>query len=226
MAMRFIHTIATLPIAAIILSGCGGGSGDPTRPVFTLPPAPAVQMLATPGTGGIFRADAGHAPLVSGQRAGRVGDIVTIALVERVEGNRAAQTTTGRNGSIGLKPPATGPLALVAESDLKLGGGTSFSGKGETRQSSRLAGTITVTVTEVRPGGILKVEGERRMVIGRGPEVVRLSGLVRAADIGPDNIVPSSRIAGADIAVVGKGQVSDAARAGWLQRLFDTVSPF
>src|SRR3546814_5960660 len=71
-----------------------------------------------------------------------VGDILTIALVERTQASKSNSATTDRAGKIGLSPPATGPLSLFSSSDVNMGGDQDFKGKGEAEQSNRLSGEI------------------------------------------------------------------------------------
>ena len=182
------------------------------------PPAPA--------NGSIFQVHAGYAPLTSGQRAAAVGDIITIALVERTQAVKSSTATTGRAGSIGLTPPATGPLSFFNPSDISMGGNSDFAGRGQAAQSNLLTGEITVTVTEVFPNGVMRVEGEKQVRLNRGDEFIRVAGLVRPADIGPDNRIASTRIADARISYSGTGEIARASRQGWLQRFFSVISPF
>ena len=51
-----------------------------------------------------------------------VGDILTIALVERTLAVKSATQTSGREGEIGLSPPVTGPLGFLVGLMFFLGG--------------------------------------------------------------------------------------------------------
>jgi flagellar L-ring protein precursor FlgH len=187
--------------------------------------APEVQT-AVPN-GAIFQAAAGYAPLTSGSRASQVGDILTIALVERTQAAKSNSANTDRSGNIGLTPPTTGPLSdLFKPTDIAASGAQAFKGKGDAAQSNQLSGEITVTVAKVFGNGAMLVRGQKQMTLNRGDEYVLLSGIVRAADIGPDNRVPSTRVADARITYSGKGEIARASRQGWLQRFFSMVSPF
>ncbi len=194
------------------------------KPVEDFAPAFPVEAPAPATPGAIF--SAGYAPLTSGARASQVGDVLTVVLVERMQATKSNSAKTGRDGSLGLTPPTTGPLALFKSSDVNMGGNSSFTGKGEAEQSNALSGEMSVTVMAVRANGTMLVRGEKALTLNRGDEHVRLSGIVRAADIGPDNRVPSTRIADARIAYTGKGEIARASRQGWLQRFFSMVSPF
>lgn len=190
-------------------------------------PQPAAPQIITPATAGaIFQVNGGHTPLTSGLRAGAVGDVITISLVERTQGNVSNSSGTERASEIGLLPPTTGPLALFQSSDVSMGGNSTFDGRGTSAQSHSLSGEISVTVTEVRPNGTLVVSGEKHMRINRGNELVRISGLVRPTDIGADNRVLSTRIANVTIEFSGRGEIARAGRQGWLQRFFSIISPF
>ena len=188
-------------------------------------PTPVAALPAAPANGAIFQAGA-YAPLTSGMRASQPGDILTIVLVERTSATKSNSATTGRDGSIGLTPPTTGPLSFFQPSDVNAGGSQSFKGKGDAAQSNALTGELSVTVSAVYPNGKMLVSGEKLLTLNRGDERVQLSGLVRASDIGPDNRVLSTRVADARIRYVGKGEIARASKQGWLQRFFSKVSPF
>jgi flagellar L-ring protein FlgH len=186
------------------------------------PPAPPPPLA----NGAIFQAAAGYAPLTSGQRAAQVGDVITIELVERTQGTSTSTSATDHNGSIGLTPPTTGPLALFSATDAALGGNSTFAGHGQTGQSNSLVGEISVVVSEVLTNGNMRVRGEKLLHINRGNETIRVSGIVRPGDISSDNRVASTRVADAQIDYVGRGEISRASRQGWLQRFFSILSPF
>ncbi|WP_093317185.1 flagellar basal body L-ring protein FlgH [Sphingomonas jatrophae] len=191
-------------------------------PTYAPMPAPVPE----PGNGAIFQVAQGYAPVYQGNRAARVGDVLTIALVERTLATKSSTQTSDRQGNIGLTPPTTGPLDFIKKSDVSLGGGGSFNGKGQATQSNALSGEISVTVAEVYPNGTMLVRGEKMVTLNRGDEHVRLAGLVRTSDIGPDNRVLSTRVADARITYTGTGEVARSSRQGWLQRFFSVVSPF
>jgi len=159
-------------------------------------------------------------------RAAAVGDIVTIQLVERLSASKSNSASTGRNGSVGVTPPATGPLGLFSATDVNMSGDQSFKGKGEATQSSNLSGEISVTIAAVYPNGTMLVRGEKLLTLNRGDDKVQLSGLIRSADISADNRVLSTRVADARIIYSGKGEIARASKQGWLQGFFSKISPF
>ncbi len=193
------------------------------KPTFERVPPLQSPTASTPGA--IF-ADGGYTPLTSGARASRVGDLVTIVLVERTSATKTNSASTARIGSVGIAPPTTGPLSVFSPSDVNMGGNQSFKGKGEVAQSNALSGEVSVTIAEVYPNGTMFVRGEKQLTLNRGDEHVQISGIVRLADISSDNRVLSTRVADARILYTGKGEIARASRQGWLQRFFSKISPF
>lgn len=208
-----------------MLGGAADAQAREAKPDYEPAYAQAAQAQR-PANGAIFQASMGYAPLTSGTRAAAVGDILTIALVERTQASKSTAQTTDRSGSIGLSPPATGPLSFFSSSDVGMSGSQDFTGGGQAQQSNTLSGEITVTVQQVFPNGTMLVRGEKQLTLNRGDEFIQLSGLVRQSDVSPDNRVASTRVADARITYSGKGEFARASRQGWLQRFFSRISPF
>ncbi|MBX9795377.1 flagellar basal body L-ring protein FlgH [Sphingomonas sp.] len=192
---------------------------QPAPPPVMAPPPPAQA------NGAIFQASAGYAPLYEGWRAKRVGDPLTIVLVERTLASKTSRSQLDSQGNAAIIPPAAGPLALAPEA-ARAGGNRLFRGQGQADQSNSLSGELSVTVAAVYPNGTMLVQGTKRVVLNRGDEFMQIRGLVRMADVDIDNRVASTRVADAQIEYTGRGDVARAARQGWLSRFFSVVSPF
>lgn len=186
---------------------------------------PASQV--PPANGSIFQAANGYAPLTSGARAAMVGDIITIQLVESTQASKSNAANMGRDGSIGLTPPSTGPLSgIIKSTDVASSGTQTFKGTGAASQSNSLNGEITVTVAKLFPNGTMLVRGQKALTLNRGDEFIQIAGIIRPADISNDNKVLSTRVADARITYSGKGEIARASRQGWFQRFFSMLSPF
>jgi flagellar L-ring protein precursor FlgH len=182
-------------------------------------------VAAAPANGGIFQASDGYAALYEGTRARRVGDPLTIVLVERTQASKSAGTKLDSGGGFSITPPSSGPLSFDPGA-AKVSGARNFAGTGAADQSNALSGEMSVTVAEVYPNGTMLVQGQKRVTLNRGDEFVQIKGIVRVADIDANNRIPSTRVADARIAYTGKGDVARAARQGWLSRFFQMISPF
>ena len=220
--------IPGLLLLIALLSACAGRhSIDDARMESTMP---MPQVYAEPESGAIF-ASGNEMRLFEDRKAGRVGDILTIRLVEDTRASKDSATSTSKENSASLanptvfgRPVTSGGVPILEGS---LDGTREFDGAGSSSQSNSLRGEITVTVVERLPSGNLVVEGEKWLTINQGREFIRVRGVVRPPDILTDNSVFSTRIANAQIAYSGKGPLNDANRMGLLARFFNSpIYPF
>ncbi|MDO1528341.1 flagellar basal body L-ring protein FlgH [Fulvimonas sp. R45] len=187
-------------------------------------PTPPQQPVVAAADGAIYH-DAQGLELFSDPRAHRVGDILTIALVESMQASKKASTSTSKKDKAGIDAPVILGHALSVggkAAAIATGADRSFDGSGDSSQSNQLSGSITVTVAQRLANGNLVVRGEKWLTINQGRELVRVAGIVRPQDIGPDNSVPSTRVADARIVYTGRGTLADANRQGWLSRFFSS----
>lgn len=209
-------------LALVASAGCGM---QPTHDDHQWAPTmPAEQMAAPPTDGSIYHAEQGM-ELFNDARAHRVGDILTITLVESTQASKKASTSTSKKDQSTISSPT------ILGHSLKVGGKTAdsslnadraFDGAGDSSQSNQLTGSITVTVAQRLSNGNLLVRGEKMVTINQGQEQIRIAGIVRPQDILQDNSVPSTRVADAQIGYTGKGALADANTQGWLSRFFSS----
>jgi len=160
-------------------------------------------------------------------KARRVGDILTIRLVEKTDAQKDANTQAERTALTKVKAPMLmgqeGADILGYDVASSLESTNQFKGDGASNQSNALKGSIPVSVVEVLPNGYLRVQGEKRVGLNQGNEYIKLSGIVRPVDIDTNNAVESTRVADATMIYNGEGVIADVNRMGWLQRLFTSI---
>ena len=160
-------------------------------------------------------------------RARNVGDILTIRLVEQTQASKSASTDTSRTTSVDTGNPTILGRSVTQNGrellNTTIDAEQTFAGEATSSQSNQLIGDITVTVAQVLANGNLVVRGEKWLTLNQGEEYIQISGIVRPADIRPDNSVDSPRLADARIAYSGKGQLANVNRPGWLARFFTSV---
>lgn len=225
--MRTLSALAALTACALAAPPVEAklfGKKKPAEDFTVTLPAPAPAPPAANGS--IFQVSEGYAALHEGTRARRVGDPVTIVLVERTSASKSASTDLDSGGGFSLTPPTTGALSLFSQSDASISGKRGFKGTGAADQSNALSGEISVTVAAVLPNGTMLVQGQKRVTLNRGDEFVQIKGIIRPTDIDANNRIASTRVADARIAYTGKGDVARAARQGWFSRFFQAISPF
>lgn len=231
-AMKPTHLLSAAILLGLALAPAAGearlfGKKKPPEDFSAALPAELPAPLPVVATGSIFQVNDGYAALYEGSRARRVGDPLTIVLVERTVASKSASSKLDSAGGLGIAPPTTGILSkLFDANDATASGKRNFNGTGQADQSNTLSGEVSVTVAKVFPNGTMLVQGQKRVTLNRGDEFVQIKGLIRVADIDANNRVASTRVADAQIAYTGKGDVARASRQGWLSRFFSVVSPF
>ncbi|MEO7050969.1 MAG: flagellar basal body L-ring protein FlgH [Rhodanobacter sp.] len=222
MKIRLRYPFVLFALAS--MAGCASAphARDDAQWAPTPPPMPAIAP--TQSDGSIYH-DAQNMELFTDPRAHRVGDILTVVLIESTQASKKATTSTSKTDKAKIAAPTVLGHTLsiggkVADTDLD--GERSFDGAGSSSQSNQLTGQITVTVAQRLSNGNLMVRGEKWLTINQGQELVRISGIVRPQDIGQDNVVPSTRVADARISYTGRGTLADANSRGWLSRFFNS----
>jgi flagellar L-ring protein precursor FlgH len=209
--------IVLLSVLTLLSAGCvlkHDPQFAPARPVVYHPPAQ--------NTGAIYQAGT-EVRLFEDQIARRVGDILTVVLVENTNVTKNDNLNQRKDSETTLDPPTVYgyPLSFL-EQDIAFN--RKFTSTNNGKQNNNLHGTISVTVVEVLSNGNLLVQGEKRLALTGGNEYVKLSGIVRPIDIDVANTLPSTSVADATIVYEGEGEMADASRKGWLERFF--FSPF
>jgi len=207
-----------LPLILLLLVGCATGpipQGELPPPQAVIPPSVAAQR----SEGSLYASTQGLS-LFEDAKARAVGDLLTVLLIESTQASKSATTSTSKTAGVEL-----GDIRAFGQPlnfDSAIAGKNTFDGSGASAQSNKLSGSLTVTVVERLPNGVLRVRGDKRLRLNQGEEVMQLEGLVRPGDITPSNTVSSDRIAGARISYQGKGALADANAQGWLQRFFNS----
>lgn len=208
------------------LAACAAVTRDvpqPDDPRFAPMPASSLQP-AGQVSGAIFQ-PARNFSFYGDQVALNVGDILEVVLQEQTTASKSADTSYDKDDELNFNEGTIlgnainfKGMSLLTNPSLE----REFDGSASSDQSNSLRGSISVTVSEVLPNGILRIQGEKWLKLNQGDEYIRLTGLVRPQDIGTDNTIPSSKVADARIAYGGTGEFDEVNRQGWLSRFFNS----
>jgi flagellar L-ring protein FlgH len=216
----------------VALSAClNGCSMMPAKDKHPDNAPPRVLPPPAPRTDGAIYQAGQEMALFADLKARRVGDVLTIVLNESTNASKSAITKTSKNSAVADTGPALFGKSITTKGvpilDTTLTGSNSFDGEGSSSQGNSLAGSLTVTVTDVQANGNLVVQGDKSLKLNQGDEFIHISGVVRTADITTNNTVTSDKLADAHISYSGKGVIDNSNRMGWLTRFFNSVfSPF
>jgi len=149
----------------------------------------------------------------------QVGDVITVLLNESTQAARTQNGTITRDSSNTLIPTGLQNYGAGLGGFMKginlTGGSVSNKGTGAADQQASLNGSVAVAVVEVMANGNLVLRGEKQLALTEGSEVIQVAGIIRPDDVAPNNTVQSRRLANAQIAYRGSGDLANATRAGW-----------
>jgi len=183
---------------------------------------------ASPGS--LWSSTALFTDLARDLRASRVDDTVTVLVAESASAVssgdvQSSRTSSAKNNVAALAgvTKAAGPLANL----LGVSGDQQLKGAGTTSRQTVLSTTLGTRVVHVLPNGNLVVEGVKEVRVNSEQQMITVRGVVRPADLSPDNVVRSDHMAQLEVSVNGKGVVGDAVRRPFfLYRLLLGLLPF
>ena len=221
------NKLLILVATALFISGCSPQVEDAVsrdyQPIYPMSSDVSDKLpdgsIYSTHAAGLFATD---------RRASKIGDILTVSFAESFQATKSQNAATSKSSSNQISLPGIIPGSDLEErisNALTSSSDRSFTGSGSTAQSNSLTGQISVHVVRVLPGGNLEILGQKRLVLNKGDEYIRVSGVVRTEDISADNVILSDRIASANIQYIGAGDIADPANQGWLNGVLTAISP-
>lgn len=228
-SIAFTARVLAPTLLALGLTGCATKPAPMAHSPAFAPVMPAPIDKPRMATGAIYNGRMSD-NFFGRSRNYRVGDLITVMLDESTRAGREQQGSVSReakNNAVpsGLVAKVQG-LALPTKilgtklngvlNGINLNESTIEStGSGTAGQSASLTGAVSVTVVEVLSNGNLMVRGEKQLALTEGTEVIQVTGIIRPDDVSPNNMVQSRRLANAQIAYLGTGDMANAVKAGW-----------
>ncbi len=153
---------------------------------------------------------------VEDQKAHKVGDAITVMIVEISSAESSADTSAHRGSGFDAHIQDFGGLDV---GDVTLG--AKSNGGGKVKRKGNLRAQLTVNVVGVDEGGVLEVSGEQLIVVNDEEQRIVVRGKVRPEDVMSDNTVMSTRISDAYIEYMGKGVLGDSQKPGAIYKFFN-----
>jgi flagellar L-ring protein FlgH len=170
------------------------------------------------------------------QRAGRVGDILTVVieiddeaeLDNSTSRSRSADESAALDNLLGYETRINNifdddadPSELVnADSD------SASTGTGSTAREEEIDLRMAAVITQIMPNGNLVIQGSQQVRVNYELRDLSVKGVIRPEDITSLNEVPYDKIAEARIAYGGEGTISDIQQPRYGQQVFDILFPF
>ena len=234
----FITRVSALGLLALGLSGCATAPEPLAHSPQFAPVIPVAIDKPRMATGAIYNGRQSD-NFFGRSRNYRVGDLITVMLDESTRAIRKQTGSVKREASNDVIPSGLLNKALRIPSKIfgSKGDGAleglnlnsaniASSGEGSADQNASLTGAVSVTVVEVLANGNLMVRGEKQLALTEGAEVIQVSGIIRPDDVSPNNMVQSRRLANAQIAYRGTGDMAAVAKTGWGTKALLKIWPF
>ncbi|MDR2613373.1 MAG: flagellar basal body L-ring protein FlgH [Deltaproteobacteria bacterium] len=230
-------------LAALAATGCGPKLQTPSslsnqEAALMNPPVQTYAPPAIMTEGSLFSEDT-RPDFFADLKAQRVGDIITVNIVESSRASKQAATALNRNGSVNATTSTLFGLGFDEMTDeekakpgfnLKRGidasMSTQFTGNGQTSRNETITAKVSARIIQVLPNSNLVVRGSQEILVNNEKQYITVQGVVRPEDIATDNTVLSTYLADARIEYTGKGDITNKQREGWLTRLVNVIWPF
>ncbi|TWU48071.1 flagellar basal body L-ring protein FlgH [Rubripirellula reticaptiva] len=124
------------------------------------------------------------------------------------------------NGQLRTDPQPSGDPAIAAESN------TNYRAQSSIQSRESMTFNIAATVVDIRANGSLVLEARKSIRINDNLWETSLTGICRAQDIAPDNVVLSKDLIDLEILKEDQGHLRDGYKRGWLARWIDRFKPF
>jgi flagellar L-ring protein precursor FlgH len=170
------------------------------------------------------------------QRAGRVGDILTVVIAikddatldNKTSRTRSANESAGLDNLLGYEHLINNIFSKHAiPGDLANADSASDStGTGSTARQEEIDLRMAAVVTQILPNGNLVIQGSQQVRVNYELRDLAVKGVIRPEDITAVNEVPYDKIAEARISYGGEGTVSDLQQPRYGQQIFDILFPF
>lgn len=194
-------------------------AGSPSR-LLCLGLAAALLVSLAVGAHAASLWQDGQDSIFSDTKASKVGDLVTIIIVERTQASQSTEVTTGKDASTELGP-GLGILDFIPLA--KVGGSAGRTVGGKNQQGGSLSARMTSRVVEVLPNGNLVIEGTQSLIVNNETQEITVRGVIRPQDIEPDNTILSTYIADATISYQGSGILGAQDKPGILTRILNWI---
>ena len=170
------------------------------------------------------------------QRAGRVGDILTVIvdisdsakMDNKSERTRTSDDKLGAPNLFGLEaelgkvvPQAVSPTNLFGTNS-----STVNKGDGKIDRKETILVKVAAVVNQVLPNGNLVIAGRQEVRINFEVRELLVSGIIRPEDINSVNSISSEKIAEARISYGGRGTLSDIQQSRYGTQVMDILLPF
>ncbi len=249
MSLNFAKLTGTFALAAM-LAGCGaaGAARDViagpqmtpiTNPIAARDYTPVAVPMPAPQpdvhlANSLWRT--GSTDFFRDQRAGNVGDIVTILI--DISDSAAVANSTSRSRTnaqdsdltafLGMEGSLSNilPEAILPSATTSFGSNNSLAGTGTINRQENVTMSVAALITQTLPNGNLVIQARQEVRVNAELRDLWVTGIIRPEDISNDNTIEHTQIAEARISYGGRGDITRMQRAPWGSQIYEAIFPY
>lgn len=177
-----------------------------------------ILLIAIPSA---FARDLSGNSLFADHKSRKIGDLLTVLIVESAQASNEAKTSTANSNSLAMSGKGSGALDFIPEFGASGSGSNTYAGSGKTERKGSLKATLAVRISEILANGNYIISGSKRIEVNGEKQITALEGLIRPEDILDNNSIYSNNIANLEITYSGEGVVADVEDPGLLTRVIN-----
>ena len=170
------------------------------------------------------------------QRAGNVGDIITVmidikdeaSLDNKSKRDRQSKENAALPSLLGYEQALDRILPEVIDNTdlIDFDSDSSHAGSGSVEREEEVKVQLAAIITQILPNGNMVIHGRQEVLVNFEKRILEVNGVIRSEDITIGNSISYEKIAEARIVYGGEGQITDVQQPRYGQQLYDIVFPF
>lgn len=165
-----------------------------------------------------------YAYLFQDNNARRIGDLITIIVNEITILQEQDKRELGKNSGADTELTfgnTNNPIQLLSTNNRY-----TFNGNAANTANHAFTDKLTAVVIDILPNNNLVIEGYKRRIISGEERIIRMTGIIRPADIRVGNTITTDKIANLRIYYLGRGIISKSNNPNYFNRLLYQIWPW
>jgi flagellar L-ring protein FlgH len=243
MTRKHLRLAATIGLSLTVV-GCGNaleriarvGNVPPLSPIENPTASELYQPVSLPMPAPMTDLRQPASLWRQGERAGRVGDILTVVIAindqaqldNSTSRSRSADESAALDNLLGYETRIPDIFDSHADPSnlVNADSGSNTTGTGSTERDEEIDLRMAAIITQVLPNGNLVIQGSQQVRVNYELRELQVKGVIRPEDLTSLNEVPYDKIAEARISYGGAGTISDIQQPRYGQQVFDILFPF
>ena len=198
------------------------------------PPRPEPREATRPKVNPVYEQHSWVSIRPKPPRTFKVNDLITVIVRQRSKYEADAELETKKEWDIKSELDAfiKGTAGGIGSAAFRRGKpninykfSNELKGEGDASREDKLTTRLTVKIIDIKPNGLLVLEGRGSLEFDDESSEITLIGTCRKEDVTADNTILSTQIADLKIKVDNDGALRASSSRGWILKLLDWLKP-